>query len=302
MILKPFYPVSIIGIVSIFISACSGGSGSSSGSNTSDTMANFSLSITDAPVDSAEAVYVEFTGVEMKPADDEAFTINFESPQSIDLLAQQGGNSAALITDEDIPAGEYNWIRLAVNAENDNVMDSYIEVSGSQFELRIPSGSQSGLKLNTNFTVLAGTGGNFTIDFDLRKSIILANNTYRLRPTLRLIDNSVASSISGRVDATLISTACVDSAEYAGAVYVFEGADVSPDDIDDTDAEPLSSAAVSLNSETNDYSYTAAFLPSGTFTLSYTCDSDDPEVDDQLTFTGTANVLLAEGVEQVLDF
>lgn len=293
--------LTLLSLIPFTLVSCSGGGSSGSSSSSSGT-GSFSLSITDAPVDDADNVVVEFTAVTVKPADGEAITFTFDSPVSIDLLAQQNGNSAELVADETLNAGNYNWIRLAVNAEEDGVFDSYIVINGTQHELDIPSGSQTGLKLNSGFTISASGNADYTIDFDLRKSITEANGDYKLRPSLRLIDNIEAGTISGEVDATLISTACADAAVFAGVVYVFSGAGVTPDDFDGTDPEALSSAFVSLDEESNTYTYTAAFLEAGDYTVTYTCDTDDTEVDETLTFNGTADVTLAAGGSETQDF
>ncbi|MFC3152843.1 DUF4382 domain-containing protein [Litoribrevibacter euphylliae] len=289
-------------LIPMTLISCSGGGSSSGSASTSSGNGTFTLSITDAPVDNADSVVVEFTGVEVKPAEGEAISFTFDSPMSIDLLAQQNGNSAELVSDETLSAGSYNWIRLAVNAEEDGVMDSYIEISGTQFELDIPSGSQTGLKLNSGFTITASGNADYTIDFDLRKSVVLASGDYKLRPSLRLVDNAEVGSISGEVDATLIATACADANTYSGVVYVFSGAGITPDDLDGADPEPLSSATVSFDEDDAVYTYTAAFLEAGDYTLSYTCDEDDGEVDDTLIFNGTSDVTLAAGATGTLDF
>ena len=48
------------------------------------------LGITDAPVDQADAVVVQFTGVELKPMGGAAFSRDFPTPKTLDLLALQG--------------------------------------------------------------------------------------------------------------------------------------------------------------------------------------------------------------------
>src|SRR4029077_11746568 len=73
-------------------------------------------------------------------------------------------------------------------------------------------------------------------------------------------------------------------------IYVYTGASVTPDDIynspDTTDpasaAQPLTTATAALNSM-NDYAYSIAFLPSGDYTVAFTCDPDDPAVDESAT-------------------
>ena len=152
---------------------------------------HLSLSITDAPVDGATHVVVRFTGVEVKPADRDSLSFDFDTPRSIDLLALDGGDTEPLLNDVEVPAGRYEWVRLKVEAAADGTLDSYIELDdGSQHELDVPSGSQTGLKLVGGLSVPDGGAAAYTLDFDLRKSVhepMNASDAYTLRPTLRIV-------------------------------------------------------------------------------------------------------------------
>lgn len=278
------------------LAAC-GGSSSGSG--------RLSLSVTDAPVDNANQVVVEFTGVTIKPAEGEAVEFDFEEPKSINLLDLQGTLSESLI-DETVAAGEYSWIRLHVNADRDGKLDSFIEFDdGNQLELYVPSGSQTGLKLVSGFTVPVGSNADFTIDFDLRKSItnpVGMQNAVILKPALRIVDNTVVGSIAGSIDATLVSEQCADATLDDGAVYVYSGTDATTADVQGAATDPLVTALVSF-SEGN-YQYEAGFLPEGSYTIAYTCDagSDDPEQENTLSFVGTTNLDVTADTETTHNF
>lgn len=280
------------------------GCGNSSSGSTSST-GTFSLSITDGPVDSATKVVVEFTGVSIKPANGEALVFDFAEPKSIDLLQLQGTASDGLLTNEVVASGNYEWIRLHVNATQDNVMDSYMEMDdGSIIELYVPSGSQTGLKLVNGFTVAAGGGVDFTIDFDLRKSITDPGGmpSAILRPALRIVDNMTVGSIAGTVDGTLVGQECADATLDDGAVYVYSGAGVTPTDIQGTSSDPLVSALVHVVDGV--YSYELGFLPEGDYTVAYTCmaASDDPATADTLVFVGAATVPVLADMATAHDF
>jgi hypothetical protein len=45
------------------------------------------------------------------------------------------------------------------------------------------------------------------------------------------------------------------------------------------------------------YSYTAAFLTAGDYTVSYSCQLDDNEEDNAIQFDGTQNVTVEAGVK-----
>ena len=266
------------------------------------SMGRLTLGITDAPVDGATAVVVQFTGVEVKPAGDSAETFTFEAPRQIDLLALSGNDSELLLDGVSVPSGRYEWVRLMVDATEDGVADSYIDLEdGTQHELHVPSGAQSGLKLNTGFNVPAGGAASFTLDFDLRKSVhepMNAGTAYLLRPTLRIVDNSRIGSIAGTVQADLVVEGC------APAVYVFSGAGATPDDVDAVDGEPISSAMPTLNASTGHYDYTVGFLAEGAYTVSFTCDADDdnPETDETLVFAHTQDATVVAEQTTTVDF
>jgi len=277
----------------IFIAACLlAGCGGGGGGSTETPMGRISLGITDAPVDGATAVVVKFTAVELKPEDGSAFTINLTPAQSVDLLVLAGGGSRALLEEHAVPAGRYLWIRLLIEAQQ-NQPSSYIDfASGERFPLYVPSGSESGLKLIRGFTVAAGSTSNFTIDFDLRKSVIAPPGqapNYLLKPVLRMVDNLQVGAIAGKADPALITSGCTPQ------VYIFTGAGVVPDDLDPAtspDVDPLVSAPVSLDTATGEYRFRAGFIEVGEYTASFTCDGaiDTPEGEEVLVFTGTQNV------------
>ena len=86
------------------LSGCGGGAlGASS---------TLSLSLVDGPVTGATLVWVQFTGVEVKPLDGPAQSFDFSPAKGYDLLTLQNGNAATLLGDTTVPAGDYEWIRL----------------------------------------------------------------------------------------------------------------------------------------------------------------------------------------------
>lgn len=292
---KPLASLALMGAIA-GLAACGG-------SSDDDNTGRLSLSVTDAPVDSATEVVVAFTGVSIKPAGGEAVEFVFDEVKSINLLDLQGTASESLLDGETVAAGEYQWIRLDVAAQQ-GVMDSYIGMNdGSQLELTIPSGSETGLKLVSGFTVPVGGDADFTIDFDLRKSITNPRDATSaiLRPALRIVDNTVVGSIAGMVDGSLIST-CADSSVDSGAVYVYSGADATPADVQGAESDPLASALVSVG-DGGEYQYEVGFLSEGSYTLAYTCDAgqDDPATADVLNFAGTANAEVTANTETVLN-
>lgn len=285
-----FKPLLSSIIILSVLTAC----GSSDKPDTSLKMGKLSIALKDAPIDSAEAVVVEFTGVEIQ-GQGERVDIDFDSAKSIDLMQLTGTEYEVIVPATDMAAGQYQWIRLKVNAAQ-GVMDSYIDIQGDmgleRHSLYVPSGTETGLKLNRPFIVAAGAQVDFTIDFDLRKSVHKpesANQDYKLRPTLRIVNNIEAGHIEGTVAESLINAeACTESS----AVYLFAGSDAIADDVDGSASDPITTALVELNPDTSLYQYQIGYVVTGDYSLAFTCQasSDDPEVDDPIEFAAQQNV------------
>jgi len=95
-------------------------------------------------------------------------------------------------------------------------------------------------------------------------------------------------------------------------VYIYEGADIVPDDIDGIDPDPVTTANVRLNADTGNYEYMAAFLSPGEYTAAFTCqgqddtipDEENPglDVDDAIAFTKLTTLPLGVSSPEMLVF
>lgn len=256
---------SLVAVSSLALVAC----GSSSSSDSSGT-GTFSLGLTDGPVESASEVVVTFTSIQVQG--EESKVIELDPAMSINLLDYQGESRTMLFEGETFEAGEYQWIRLGVDEAA-----SYIEIEGLQYPLEIPSGSQTGLKLNRGFTIGAGSVTDFTIDFDLRKSVHQeGTGDYKLRPTLRLVDNLEVNTVRGTVADSLVEdVACNngDNNDTGNAVYLFSGSDATIQDLQDNATDPLTSATVTYNMDTSAYEFEIGYVPLGEYVIAFTCDA-----------------------------
>jgi len=278
------------------VAACGGGSESGERTGT------LKLGITDAPVDVADAVVVQFSGVELKPRNGAPFTVDFLDPatRTIDLYPLTGTQREILLEGEQIPAGEYEWMRLMVDTEP-NVVDTYIGIGGGQCELRVPSGAETGLKVNRGFTIGVGAITDLTVDFDLRKSIVeppgqtadsatCGGQAYLLKPVLRVVDSLEVGTITGHVE-PLPQGCDAGTPPYPGNVYLFGPyTDAVPtiddyDGIDGDGADPITSAKV----DPTTFDYTIGFVPAGKYVVAYTCSPDSTQVDSD-TDVGNAEV------------
>ncbi len=257
------------------------------------------LSITDAAVDDATEVWVTFTGISIQPADGETIVVPPDQAETrtINLLSLQGTRSETLLDDVVLPAGQYDWIRLHVDSASITFTD------GSVHELIIPSGSESGLKINTAFSVDSHQDARKTIDFDLRKSVVESGNTgkYELRPTLRLIDDDLSGVISGSIEQTWLTLpACSDNdPDTYNAVYVFAGFNIDVDGLDMDSALYVTSANVIFNPDSGNYEYEVGFVEAGNYTVALTCqtDFDRAGVNDNLVYVVSEEVTVTSSNE-----
>jgi hypothetical protein len=133
---------------------------------------------------------------------------------------------------------------------------------------------------------------NFTIEFNLRRSVTMANGGYMVSPAMRMMNNQQVGSISGSVSNTLsISGVAISDPACSPAVYIYSGSDVTPVDINTTSSvQPVTTESLTLNTTTGNYDYSVAFLATGTYTLAVTCAAgDDPSQADTLAFSATRN-------------
>jgi hypothetical protein len=290
--------VGLLAATAVALAACGGGSSSGSGEKTGI----ISLGVSDGPVHDANKVCIAFNAVEFKgegpsfaePLDDIIFN----------LLNFQGDNVAPLLFNHELPAGDYQWIRLGVNAtlgDNGGADDmdlagtecvgtkSYLvtKTAGTLHNMYIPSGAETGLKLVGGFTVPAGGSADFTAEFDLMKSVTAPNGLSPdviFRPTIRLVNNVEVGTLTGEVAGDLIPPEACDA-----SVYVFnDGVTPNPIGSDpelDPDAlfDPIATAMVNEQTDLEgqvSYHYTVGFLLAvdengnspGNYEVAFTCD------------------------------
>jgi len=290
------------------VAACGGGNSSGMMPVTSQAqssqMNEMRLSVADAPpADNATHVVVVFTGVELTGNSGNPVTIMFSTPKSIDLMTQSNTASAVLF-DQPIPAGSYGQIRLMVTADG-SANNSYIDFAdGSRMGLQVPSGSETGFKLVSGFTVPSSGVVDYTIDFDLRKAITCPPGQTPaciLKPVERLVDDTSVGNIQGQITSTLPS-GCTPG------VYLYSGVVTKPEDINSTAPstdtnQPLASK-VPVATSAPPYYYQFTFLPPGTYTIAFTCEAalDNPDqTDPSVILTLVATTAVSAGQTATVD-
>ncbi len=278
--------VPLLAATALGVAGCGGGNSMMPATSQAQTQMNqMKLSVADAPpADNATHVVVVFTGVELTGNSGNPVTITFPAPKSIDLMTQSDTASAVLF-DQPIPAGSYGQIRLMVTADG-SANNSYIDFAdGSRKGLQVPSGSETGFKLVSGFTVPSSGVVDYTIDFDLRKAITCPPGQAPaciLKPVERLVDNTSVGNIQGQITSTLPSGCTPGVYLYSGVVTKLEDMNSTASSTDTN--QPLASK-VPVATSAPPYYYQFTFLPPGTYTVAFTCqaaldnaDKTDPSV------------------------
>jgi hypothetical protein len=119
--------------------------------------------------------------------------ITVAQPDStFDFLELVNGVTKVLL-DTLIQSGHYTQMRLVVADTNQ------IVVNGDTFPLVVPSGTETGVKLNLDFVLQPGQLMEFFVDFDASRSVEMVNGAFLLHPTYRALPLVQAGTISGTV-------------------------------------------------------------------------------------------------------
>jgi len=330
----------VCAVSALFLAACGGSSDDGSTSSGSGTL---SFEATDAPVDNVSRVQVTFDRLALVPEGEEENEDSHESFDvdpaiTVDLLDLRDGKTEVLLDDIDVPAGEYEQIRLFLiddwderggaceqsnptSCVQDDEGDHGLFVPGNQPQSNSPK--RKPLKLVSGFTVTAGGSTDFVIDFELRKALTDPQNDdwFFLRPAIRLIDKAETGTIEGRVSDTLVmQDKCTDSTGESGsAVYLYETANATPGDVfvnknngesqraeDAEEADPVATADVRFDDDAGEFRYTLAFVQAkeSDYTVAFSCQAgdDDPNADDAIDFDEQHNVPVNEGETTMQDF
>lgn len=179
----------------------------------------------DAPGDYDEVnVFIERVEVNREEGD-EGWQVIAEPNQTYDLLELVNG-AYEVLGEEELEAGTYHQIRLIVRQEG-----TYVVENGEEVDLTVPSGEQTGLKLNVDAVIEPDTRYVLVLDFDADRSIVKRGNSgmgYLLKPVIRA--NSLASTgtISGtatpeaRAAAYAILNAGTAEADTVSSTYADE--------------------------------------------------------------------------------
>ena len=194
--MKIFLVVVLAGMLITFM-ACE-----STNDNTTGTL---SIQAFDAPFQGdLEHIYLNIIEVSAHKSNADTsdttsgWIILSEVDTTIDFLELVNGQMAQLI-EEDLETGHYSQLRLLLGDSSSIVVD------GISHELKVPSGSSSGVKLKLGFTIEEDQIAEVYLDFDAARSINKHSNQdrYTLKPTFKVFRSVLSATISGTVTDTL---------------------------------------------------------------------------------------------------
>ncbi|TMN72528.1 hypothetical protein CWB85_06900 [Pseudoalteromonas sp. S1727] len=295
-------------VILVALTACGGSDNNDS--PTPPQSAKFSLGVSDAPVSGLQEVNVVFNSITLKQANG-ADNITFETrkaddetkPEMVNLLDYTGDDIFSLLDDEDVPAGEYSWLRADIinGDENDLTMTSHVVYEdGSIAPLVVKRKGNDGIgEIQLDGFTLNQTDNDFVLEFDLKKSLVdpQSSNEIFLKPRgVRLENLAESEDIEGTVSDALIANCETDNIALAAedgsfghAVYLYSSDIAEPlDNYEVTENEtpvdaPLATADVVFDSDDNQYEFELAFITPGDYQLAYTCAAhiDDAEQRDE---------------------
>ena len=192
-------------VMAFIIAACS------EDNDTTGSTGNLSIQLTDAPFpsDLVSEANVIFDRIEIRKADEaegSPFIVLSEEEMSFNLLDLTNGVTASLV-DLEIEVGSYDLIRLYVSEANVVLGD------GGSFDLNIPSGSQTGIKIfiDPSIEVAGGLTAELLLDFDVSQSFVPqgnpnsadAINGFTFKPTIKAANLTTSGRLAGVVTDSL---------------------------------------------------------------------------------------------------
>jgi len=205
---RQFFRQLAFPVAALALAACSGTTDSPNGT------VNLKVQLTDAPSVEFDSAIVEISTVTLLPVEGDPIVIT-DAGGRFDLLQLQNGVTAEL-GDVDIPAGDYQELRLVVTSAHVWLAEPYeFEDGTTDRSLKVPSGAQSGIKVKLSSTdadsmvpfVSITEDAILVVDFDVSQNFKIQGNPETpaglkgvlFTPVLRAVVRDVAGSISGTV-------------------------------------------------------------------------------------------------------
>jgi hypothetical protein len=140
---------------------------------------SLSVSMTDAP---ANFLQVNVDVAEMRVNHESKGWMTLQIKRGVyDLLQLQNNVSVLLANNVRMPIGKITQLRLVLGNNN-----TVVDVNGSH-QLTVPSGSESGLKVNVDQVITQNHSVEILLDFDANASVVMeGNGNYSLKPVIKV--------------------------------------------------------------------------------------------------------------------
>lgn len=251
-----------------------------SSSSSSSSQGNLSIQMTDAPFpsDLVSEANVTIDKIEIRQSnnsDGNPFVTLSDQNHSFNLLKLTNGVTESLVNMK-IDQGSYDLVRLHVSEA------SVVLSDGTTFDLTVPSGAQTGIKIfiDPAIDVVGGLSAELLLDFDVSQSFVVQGNPdtpagingFIFTPTIKASNISTSGRLTGkitdydsgeRVEGATVSVYNHDS----GTLYVStfsDDSDITPD---------------------NSGEYTVLGLPEGIYDIVVEYEGYSPERIDGVTIT-----------------
>jgi hypothetical protein len=224
--------------------------------------------LTDANAQYIGEAFVDIGSVELLGGSGGPIVLSDDGTDGpVDLLQLQDAATTQLAS-ADIPIDTYTQLRLIVESASVTLAPGYEFTDNStSMDLSIPSGAQTGIKLNLG-AAANGIGGGvqvtpgqmvLVVDFDVNSSFIIQGNPgtpagitgVSFQPTLRVAVDDVAGSISGAVATSEVG-------------LTLEGLVVTATPVDGTTLEPFQTQSATAVVDANG-NYQLHFLVPGEY-------------------------------------
>ncbi len=169
-----------------------------------------SLSLSDTTTTEYSAVYVTIEKVQVHKDGGGSWQVVASPNKTYNLLALVNGATEQLGITE-LETAHYTQMRLIIGESPDDTIsllskshpyaNYIIDNADTYYELKIPSGLQTGIKIVHGFDINENQTTELILDFDALRSIVRAGNSgqWLLKPTIKVLDTNECSIVSGEI-------------------------------------------------------------------------------------------------------
>ena len=140
---------------------------------------------------------IDSTDMNIETDKGKPFVVLMENEVQVNLLELTNGVTKTLV-DTDVPIGTYDLIRVYVKGIN------VVLTNGLSYDLKVPSGSQSGIKIfiKPGLAVNGGLSSDLLLDFDVSKSFVAKGGGqnitgFNFKPVIKASNMSTAGTLMG---------------------------------------------------------------------------------------------------------